>query len=255
MAIETECYEAVCERRKCRPDLPDWPPTNPYFRLKSVLEFVGAAILLILTSPLILVVTVLVKLTSRGPAIYSQMRVGQFGKPYRIYKIRTMVHDCEKQSGARWCARRDPRVTGLGRILRRTHLDELPQLWNVIRGDMSLIGPRPERPEFIPALQQAIPHYTDRLLVRPGVTGLAQVQLPADTDLKSVRRKLAYDLYYVRQVGLWLDLRILACTVFKVAGVPFHVLRSLFHMPNRFEVERSYKNLRAASLAAEIQMA
>jgi lipopolysaccharide/colanic/teichoic acid biosynthesis glycosyltransferase len=254
MPIETEYYEAVRERRKCDPGLADWPAPNPYLGRKSALEFVAATLLLVLTSPLILLVTLLVRLTSRGPAIYSQVRVGRFGKPYRIYKIRTMVHDCEKQSGVRWCARRDPRVTWLGRILRRTHLDELPQLWNVIRGDMSLIGPRPERPEFIPALQQAIPHYADRLLVRPGVTGLAQVQLPADTDLKSVRRKLAYDLYYVRQVSFWLDLRILACTVFKVAGVPFHVLRSLFHMPNRFEVERSYKNLRAAPLAAEIQM-
>ena len=108
---------------------------------------------------------------------------------------------------------------------------------------MSLIGPRPERPEFVPALQQAIPHYTDRLLVRPGVTGLAQVQLPADTDLESVRRKLAYDLYYVRQVSFWLDLRILCCTAFKVAGIPFHVLRKLFRMPSRFRVERAYRKL------------
>jgi lipopolysaccharide/colanic/teichoic acid biosynthesis glycosyltransferase len=121
---------------------------------------------------------------------------------------------------------------------------------------MSLIGPRPERPEFIPALQQAIPHYSDRLLVRPGVTGLAQVQLPADTDMESVRRKLAYDLYYVRQVNVWLDLRILVCTAFKVLGVPFHILRGLFHLPSRVQVERSYRKLGApAESVAQVQMA
>ena len=144
----------------------------------------------------------------------------------------------------------------MGKFLRRTHLDELPQLWNVIRGDMSLIGPRPERPEFVPGLQQAIPHYTDRLLVRPGVTGLAQVQLPADTDLESVRRKLAYDLYYVRQISFWLDLRILVCTAFNVLGVPFHVLRDMFRMPSRFQVERAYRKLKPpAEVPAQIQMA
>ncbi len=290
MPLETECYENKLVRRdlpECQasgvrnqesgtpnPRLltPDWPtpdscfltpnwPPNPYLRIKSVLEFVSATTLLVLTSPLILLAAALVKLTSRGPSIYSQVRLGRFGKPYRIYKIRTMVHECEKQSGARWCASHDPRVTPLGRFLRGTHLDELPQLLNVIRGDMSLIGPRPERPEFVPALQQAIPHYTDRLLVRPGVTGLAQVQLPADTDLESVRRKLAYDLYYVRQVSFWLDLRILGCTAFKVGGVPFHILRRLFHMPSRFQVERAYRKLsgvaetRAEEIFAQMQTA
>jgi lipopolysaccharide/colanic/teichoic acid biosynthesis glycosyltransferase len=122
-------------------------------------------------------------------------------------------------------------------------LDELPQLWNIIRGDMSLIGPRPERPEIVPILEQAIPYYSDRLLVRPGVTGLAQVQLPADTDLESVRRKLAYDLYYVRRLNLWLDLRILFCTTLLVLGVPFHILGGLFRMPTTHEVERAYRKM------------
>jgi lipopolysaccharide/colanic/teichoic acid biosynthesis glycosyltransferase len=167
-----------------------------------------------------------------------------------------MVFDCEKISGARWSAANDPRVTPVGRFLRRSHIDELPQLWNVIRGDMSLIGPRPERPEFVPGLQKAIPHYTDRLLVRPGVTGLAQVQLPPDTTIESVRRKLAYDLYYVRQVSFWLDVRILFCTAFKVIGVPFHLLRDLFRMPSRFEVERAYESLgEPTEIAAQVQLA
>ena len=106
------------------------------------------------------------------------MRLGKNGRPFRLHKIRTMRHDCEKATGPRWAVPGDPRITPLGRFLRQTHLDELPQLWNVLRGEMSLVGPRPERPEFVPDLEQAIPHYRDRLLVRPGVTGLAQVQLP-----------------------------------------------------------------------------
>jgi lipopolysaccharide/colanic/teichoic acid biosynthesis glycosyltransferase len=169
-----------------------------------------------------------VKLTSRGPAFYSQFRLGLNGRPFRIYKIRTMRQDAERHSGACWSTRGDPRVTLLGRFLRKTHLDELPQLWNVLRGDMSLVGPRPERPEFVPTLERAIPGYRDRLLVRPGVTGLAQVRLEADTDLDSVRRKLLYDLEYVRTVSLWLDVRLVICTAFHMAGVPYRTLGRLF---------------------------
>jgi lipopolysaccharide/colanic/teichoic acid biosynthesis glycosyltransferase len=205
-------------------------------------ELVLACLLLVLTAPLMLVVILLVKLTSRGPAIYSQTRVGRLGRLYTIYKLRTMAHDCERLTGPQWASERDPRVTRLGRLLRRTHLDELPQLWNVIRGDMSIIGPRPERPEFVAPLEKAIPLYAERLLVRPGVTGLAQVQAPADTDLASVRRKLTYDLYYIRHMGLWLDLRILLCTGFKVAGIPFRVLRVLFRLPAKDKVESVYRS-------------
>ena len=138
------------------------------------------------------VAAIVVKLTSRGPAFYTQIRLGQDGRAYAIYKLRTMTHDCEKLSGPQWSKKGDCRVTAVGRLLRRSHLDELPQLWNVLRGEMSLIGPRPERPEFVPRLERSLPHYRARLHVRPGVTGLAQVQLPPDTDLGSVRRKLAY---------------------------------------------------------------
>jgi lipopolysaccharide/colanic/teichoic acid biosynthesis glycosyltransferase len=124
----------------------------------------------------------------------------------------------------------------VGRFLRRTHIDELPQLWNVIRGDMSLIGPRPERPEFLPVLEQAIDGYRDRLRVRPGVTGLAQVQLPADTDLASVQRKLAYDLYYIDRMGPWLDLLVMLATLTKIMGVPFAMSRVLFGLPSLDDV-------------------
>ena len=154
--------------------------------------------------------------------------MGKGGRPFTLYKIRTMIHNCEKASGAQWSKPGDPRITRVGAFLRSTHLDELPQLWNVLRGDMSLVGPRPERPEFTPESGAApCPHYRDRLAVRPGVTGLAQVQLPADTDLDSVRRKLAYDLYYIRHVNGWLDFRLIACTALRMFGVPFHLLGRL----------------------------
>jgi lipopolysaccharide/colanic/teichoic acid biosynthesis glycosyltransferase len=214
-----------------------WYPT-----CKAVVEFVAAFCLLVLTAPLILLAALLAKLSSRGPALYCQVRLGWGGVPYTIYKIRTMTHQCEKWSGPQWSKAGDPRVTPIGYFLRATHLDELPQLWNVLRGEMSLVGPRPERPEFVPHLERAIPHYRERLRVRPGVTGLAQVQLPADTDVKSVQRKLAYDLYYVRHMGPWLDLRIILCTVLKVLGVPFPVLRTLFRMPSGTAVKLSSRN-------------
>jgi lipopolysaccharide/colanic/teichoic acid biosynthesis glycosyltransferase len=197
-----------------------------------------AAVIALLAVPALVVVAVLVKLTSRGPVIYSQTRLGRGGRPFRIYKFRTMWHNCERHSGPRWSTPGDPRVTPLGRFLRVTHLDELPQLWNVLKGDMSLVGPRPERPELIPALEQAIPAYRQRLQVRPGVTGLAQVQLPPDTDLASVRRKLAYDLYHVEHGGLLLDLRLIACTGLAVLGVPYAVLAYLLRIPGSKVVER-----------------
>jgi lipopolysaccharide/colanic/teichoic acid biosynthesis glycosyltransferase len=206
-------------------------------------EFAAALALFVLTLPVVLVAALLVKLTSRGPAFYWQTRLGRNGRPYTICKLRTMVHDCEKASGPRWATAHDPRVTPLGRFLRRTHIDEFPQLWNVLKGDMSLVGPRPERPEFVPHLERSVPHYHKRLLVRPGITGLAQVNLPPDTDLASVRRKLAYDLYYVRRLGPWLDLRLVLCTGLSLVGVAFPVSCRLLGVPGGEEVEQSYRAL------------
>jgi lipopolysaccharide/colanic/teichoic acid biosynthesis glycosyltransferase len=204
-------------------------------------ETVLALALFVMSAPLVLMLAVLVKLSSRGPAFYSQTRLGKGGRAFKLHKIRTMYHDCEKTTGPRWALPGDPRVTLLGRFLRSTHLDELPQLWNVLRGEMSLVGPRPERPEFLADLERAVPHYRDRLLVRPGVTGLAQVQLPADTDLASVRRKLAYDLYYIRHLNVWLDIRLMFCTGVRMFGVPFHVLGRLFRLPRLGQVEHHYR--------------
>jgi len=212
-----------------------------YPPVKAVGEYCAALCLLLFALPLILLCALLVKLTSSGPAFYSQFRVGRRGRVYRIYKLRTMFHNCELTSGARWSTTGDSRITPIGRFLRRTHLDELPQLFNVLRGEMSLVGPRPERPEFVPTLEAAMPHYEDRLLVRPGVTGLAQIQLPADTDIESVHRKLTYDLYYIRNMGLWLDLRIVVGTALKVFGMPFHLLGRVVGIPSRQEVEKTYQ--------------
>lgn len=199
--------------------------------------------MLVLAAPIILVAAVLVKLTSRGPAFYTQTRLGLDGREYTIYKLRSMFHNCERQSGACWSTAGDPRITLVGRWLRRLHIDELPQLWNVLRGDMSLVGPRPERPEFIPHLEEALPLYRLRRAVRPGVTGLAQVQLPPDTDLESVRRKLAYDLYYVYHGNTWLDLQLLAATAIHVVGVPYSLIGKFLFLPSNETVEQTYRTL------------
>jgi lipopolysaccharide/colanic/teichoic acid biosynthesis glycosyltransferase len=222
-----------------------------YTYLRVVAEFIAALVLFVLTAPLVLLTAGLVKLTSRGPALYKQTRLGKNGHPFMLYKVRTMYHDCERKSGAQWSCPGDPRITALGRFLRRTHLDELPQLWNVLRGEMSLVGPRPERPEFVPALIQAIPRYQERLLVRPGVTGLAQICLPADTDLNSVRRKLTYDLYYVENQGPWLDLRIVLATAVKVLGFPLEWLAWMFWMPAVEAIEDAFRSSRRQGVGGE----
>jgi lipopolysaccharide/colanic/teichoic acid biosynthesis glycosyltransferase len=142
-----------------------------------------------------------------------------------------MIHDCESRTGHRWATRNDPRITPIGHFLRRSHLDELPQLWNVLRGEMSLVGPRPERPEFVSILERAIPRYRDRLSVPPGLTGLAQSRLPPDNDSEGVKRKLAFDLYYIQHFDLWLDLRLLTCTALFLMGIPFCLSCRLLRIP------------------------
>lgn len=219
-----------------------------YLVWKRRLDIVLAGILLVLTAPLLLLAVVLTKLTSRGPVFYTQTRFGRNGQPFLIYKVRTMVPNCESRTGACWSPPGDPRVTRVGRFLRKTKLDELPQLWNIFRGDMSLIGPRPERPEFISGLSLHFSRYFDRLQVPQGLTGLAQVQLPADTDLESVRRKLVYDLYYVENLSLGLDLRILIGTGLYLLQVPFPLIRVLLGFPNERGVEPADESLEDTSV-------
>jgi lipopolysaccharide/colanic/teichoic acid biosynthesis glycosyltransferase len=203
-----------------------------YDRLKRGIDLCLSALIIVVAFPIVAVAWVLVRLTSRGPGFYSQARVGRYGEPFVILKLRTMYHGCEARSGAKWATRNDPRVTPVGRVLRKLHIDELPQLLNIFRGDMSLVGPRPERPEFVGPLSQALPGYADRLRVRPGLTGLAQIQLPPDSDLESVRQKLVLDRVYVARCGLGLDLRLLTGTAVYLCGVSFAGVRRVLWLPN-----------------------
>lgn len=196
-------------RRECPP-----APARAYIACKFIADASVSLVLLIVCAPLLVVLAAMVKLTSPGPVFYSQTRLGRGGREYRVYKLRTMLHECEAATGAVWALEDDPRTTPIGRFLRDTHLDELPQLWNVLRGEMSLIGPRPERPEIAEQLERIAPAYRERLSVRPGMTGLAQLSLPADGSVHGVRRKLAHDLHYVRHVSFALDLQIVLATVF-----------------------------------------
>jgi lipopolysaccharide/colanic/teichoic acid biosynthesis glycosyltransferase len=199
--------------------------------VKSVLDFGLALLLLIPALPVMAAAIVLIRLTSAGAAIYTQTRLGQGRRPYKIIKLRTMYHNCEAKSGIQWSTKGDTRITPLGRILRATHIDELPQLFNVLKGEMSLVGPRPERPEIAARLAEVIPGYYGRTAVKPGVTGLAQILLPPDTDLESVRRKLHLDRIYVGRASLWLDFRILCGTTLHVAAVPAAWIRAVLALP------------------------
>lgn len=190
-----------------------------YLFWKNIFDRSAAFVMLLFAAPVIIFLVALVKLTSKGPGFYSQVRVGKDGKPFRIYKIRSMRCDAETETGAVWAARRDPRITRLGQFLRKSHLDELPQLYNVLRGDMSLVGPRPERPEFVQILDKEIDGYSDRLLVKPGVTGYAQVNLPSDIDLNDVRRKLVLDFEYIEKASLSFDIRLIIGTTFRFVTV------------------------------------
>jgi lipopolysaccharide/colanic/teichoic acid biosynthesis glycosyltransferase len=222
---------------------PQKPVGTVYAGCKLVAEWCLSLVLLTASAPLLVFVAMLVKLTSSGPVFYSQLRLGRGGTPYRVYKIRTMLHHCEKEVGAVWASKNDPRVTPVGRFLRETHLDEIPQLWNVLRGEMSLIGPRPERPEIAVHLERVLPAYRRRLVVRPGITGLAQLRLPADRDLSGVRRKLSHDLYYIRRVGFLLDLQLAYSTVLYLAA---RFLKSISELVIRFhgrQAEEMYCNV------------
>lgn len=194
--------------------------------IKNVAEYPMALVMFVAAIPVIALAMLATKMVSKGPAIYRQQRVGRNGRVFTIYKIRTMYLDCESLTGPRWSIPGDPRITPLGKVFRKLHVDELPQLWNVIRGDMALIGPRPERPEIVAQLRRSIPSYDMRHVVKPGITGFAQVHLPADTNLQSVRNKVAYDRFYISRMSMWMDLYIYICTALKVVH-----LKSLYRRP------------------------
>jgi len=184
--------------------------------LKRIVDFLAACVGLVVVAPVMALIALAVKLDSRGPVLYAQQRVGRFGDLFTMYKFRTMRVDAEA-SGPVWAGGdEDPRVTRLGKLLRRSHLDELPQLFNVLTGDMSLVGPRPERLCFVEELGREVPRYDERLLIKPGMTGLAQVHYRYDQTIADVKRKLRFDLLYTKRMCLMLDARILAWTCFVV---------------------------------------
>jgi len=189
-----------------------------FSEIKRALDILGACILLIFLGPVMLLFGAVIKLTSPGPAFFKQVRVGESGKLFEIIKLRTMTVDAEKATGPVWARKRDSRITRLGLFLRKTHIDEFPQLINVLRGEMSLIGPRPERPFFVNRFRREIPNYEQRLAVKPGITGLAQVRYKYDESLADVRNKLTYDLVYVKRMSWALDARILLWTFGTVSG-------------------------------------
>jgi sugar transferase (PEP-CTERM system associated) len=180
--------------------------------MKDSLDLVCAVVGFVLTLPIMAVVALAIKLDSKGPVIYRQRRVGVGGRCFEVYKFRSMRTDAERE-GARWATRNDPRVTRVGAFIRKYRLDELPQFINVIRGDMSFVGPRPERPEFVEELREAIPYYDERHTVRPGITGWAQVQYEYGASVEGAFRKLEYDLYYLKHMSTLFDLRIILHTV------------------------------------------
>lgn len=180
---------------------------------KRVFDLAMSSLLLLCAAPLLLLLAIAIKLDSEGPVFYWQERVGRGGRPYRIHKLRTMRKDAEKLSGPVWASQKDPRVTRLGGFLRKTRLDEIPQVFAVFRGDMSFVGPRPERPFFVQQLKTQIPFYGLREAVKPGITGWAQIRYPYGATVEDSQNKLEYDLYYVQHQSLFLDLAICFHTV------------------------------------------
>lgn len=194
-----------------------------YFELaKEVVDIVLGFIAMVLVFPVLLVCALLIKLSSRGPVFFAQVRLGKGGKPFAMYKLRTMYVDAEIRSGPVWASRKDPRVVPILRWMRRSHIDELPQLVNVLKGQMSLVGPRPERPEILAELEKVYPDIRQRLTVRPGITGLAQVRNGYDRDVESVRRKLEADLEYIGQRNWSTEIRIMAATFGKLKDETAH---------------------------------
>ena len=230
---------AICEKSgvhtKFVPDYYNFISTNPYTEdldglpvinirnvpltntmnklLKRLIDIIGSIIALILFSPIMLIVAILVKKSSPGPIIFAQERIGLGNKPFKMYKFRSMGVQDPKKEAKEWTTKNDVRVTPVGRVIRKTSLDELPQFWNVLKGDMSLIGPRPERPLFVEKFKEEIPRYMIKHQVRPGITGWAQVNgFRGDT---SIRSRIEHDLYYIENWSLGLDIKILFLTFFK----------------------------------------
>jgi len=184
-----------------------------YTLSKRGIDITGSVSALIIFSPILLLTALWIKLTSKGPVFYTQTRVGKDGQYFEIFKFRTMRVDAEKATGPVWASKNDVRLLPAGKFIRKAHIDEIPQFVNCLKGDMSIIGPRPERPIFVERFKEEIPDYTKRLNVKPGITGLAQVRHRYDETIDDVRKKIKYDLLYIKKMCLWTDVLILARTV------------------------------------------
>ncbi len=231
------------------------PSRSAYDPVKRVLDLLACIAIMALTWPILLAGWILVKSTSKGPGIYTQTRLGLGGRPFRIYKLRSMTNNCEATAGgAKWSMVNDPRVTPVGKLFRKLHIDELPQLFNVLLGDMSLVGPRPERPEFVGPLSASIREYPLRLAVRPGVTGLAQIQLPSDTDLDSVRKKIILDRCYIDSRGIWFDIKLIVGTAIYLAGFSYATVRRMLALPNPLMPCQQEPEIRIHSVPVQHEM-
>jgi exopolysaccharide biosynthesis polyprenyl glycosylphosphotransferase len=186
-------------------------------QFKRMFDLTVAGLGLIVAMPLMLLAAIVIKAVSPGPVFFKQRRVGWDGKLFDIYKLRTMKLDAEKETGPIWAQENDPRLIRFGKFIRKAHLDELPQLFNVLKGEMSIVGPRPERPVFVKTLSKEIKEYNKRFTAKPGITGLAQVWHKYDETVEDVKKKIKYDLLYIRKMCLMVDLRILLRTILVVA--------------------------------------
>jgi lipopolysaccharide/colanic/teichoic acid biosynthesis glycosyltransferase len=183
-------------------------------RIKRISDIVLAIVAGVLSLPFVFLVVAAIKLESlRGSIVYSQLRVGQFGRPFRIYKFRTMREHAEAMTGPVWSTDNDPRITRVGRVLRKFRLDEIPQIINILKGEMSVVGPRPERPAIVAELAKQIPHFEERTNAVPGLSGWAQICYPYGNTVEDAKRKLEYDLYYIKHINLRLDLQIILSTL------------------------------------------
>ena len=191
--------------------MPEWEK-----RLKRLFDVVISLLILIVTLPVCIVIAVAIKLDSKGPLFFKQERCGLNGKAFTIVKFRSMVRNAEKLSGPVWSQKNDPRITRVGKFIRRVRIDEIPQMYNVLKGEMSIVGPRPERPFFVEKLADEILYYKRRLKVRPGITGWAQVKHKYDESLEDVKIKLRYDLFYIENMSLRMDFKIIIRTIYIV---------------------------------------
>lgn len=222
--VHVNDFSSFLERETGRVDLdtlnPSWLIFSDGFSsgraistvLKRLFDIAASSLLLVLALPLIALFALLVKLDSRGPAFFRQVRVGLYGEPFEVLKLRSMRTDAEKD-GVKWAEKNDPRITRLGRFIRKVRIDELPQVWTVLKGRMSFVGPRPEVPKFVEDLEDKLPYYAERHMVKPGITGWAQVNYPYGASVEDARAKLEYDLYYAKNYTPFLDLLILLQTV------------------------------------------